>query len=153
MTITSTSVPSLHLETNKEKDAGEKKAAEELAAGKVTKEAMAKATADAATAATVIVKEAAEAAAKEAAEAEEKRLAEESAARKAAEEAAAKASAEAVAAAAAAEVAAATKPNAEGGLLRFKDAVGRKFSFPFHVRQTWVVRAPVPHSNNLEVEN
>jgi hypothetical protein len=125
-----------------EKEAAEKKAAEELAARKAAEEAVAKAAADAAAAATAVAKEAAEAVAKEAAEAAEKRLAEESAARKAAEEAAAKASA--AAEAAAAEVAAATKPKAEKKKpLRFKDAVGRKFSFPFHLCQTWAVRIPV----------
>ncbi|KAH0558806.1 hypothetical protein GP486_004551 [Trichoglossum hirsutum] len=132
-----------------EKEAAEKKAAEELAARKATEEAMAKATADAAAKATAAAKEAAEAIAKEAAEAADKRLAEESAARKAAEDAAAKASAEA--AAAAAEVAAVTKPKPEKKKpLKFKDAVGRKFSFPFHLCQTWVVRIPVSLSSNLE---
>ncbi|KAI9772249.1 MAG: hypothetical protein M1840_000998 [Geoglossum simile] len=131
-----------------EKEAAEKKAAEELAARKAAEEAVAKAAADAAAAATAVAKEAAEAVAKEAAEVAEKRLAEESAARKAAEEAAAKASA--AAEAAAAEVAAATKPKAEKKKpLRFKDAVGRKFSFPFHLCQTWAVRIPIPHLNKI----
>lgn len=34
------------------------------------------------------------------------------------------------------------KKKDSGGTIKFKDAVGRKFSFPFHLCQTWHVRAP-----------
>src|SRR5690606_3657841 len=38
------------------------------------------------------------------------------------------------------QLAAEEKKKAEKAPIRFKDAVGRKFSFPFHLCQTWNVR-------------
>ncbi|KKA16754.1 hypothetical protein T310_9633 [Rasamsonia emersonii CBS 393.64] len=105
-----------------EKAAAEKAAAEERAAAekKIAEEAAAKAKAEA-------EKKAAEDIAKAKKEAEE-------AAKKAAEEAAAAAAAEAAAAAAAA---ANNPPPEKKKPIKFKDAVGRKFSFPFHLCKTW----------------
>lgn len=63
------------------------------------------------------------------------------AAEKAAAEAAEKAAADAAAAAAAAKAEAAPAPPAEKKKpIKFKDAVGRKFSFPFELCETWTVR-------------
>lgn len=138
------------------KAAADKLAAEERAAAEkqIAAEAAARATA-------IAKKEAAEAAAEEAiraqkfaeemaanAAAEAKKAAEEAAAaaaaeaKKAAEEAAAAAAEEAkkateAAAKKAAEEAAAKPPPEKKKPIKFKDAVGRKFSFPFHLCSTW----------------
>lgn len=109
-----------------EKAAAEKAAAEERAAAekKIADEAAAKAKAEA-------EQKAAEEIAKAKKEAEE-------AAKKAVEEATAAAAAE-VAAAAAAAAAANNPPPEKQKPIKFKDAVGRKFSFPFHLCKTWQV--------------
>ncbi|WEW60120.1 hypothetical protein PRK78_005605 [Emydomyces testavorans] len=122
-----------------EKAARDKAAAEERAAAekKIAKEAAAKATAIARAEAQVEAEKLkAEAKAEvERLKAEAEQLAAEEAAKakKAAEEAAI-----AVAEAAAAATAAANKPPPEKKKpVKFKDAVGRKFSFPFHLCKTW----------------
>ena len=110
-------------EDRKAAEAAAKKIADDLAAAK--KEAAAKATTEA-------EKKAAEAAAKKEAEA----------AAKAKKEAESKAKTEADAAAAAAAAAAAKPPPPppeKKKPIKFKDAVGRKFSFPFHLCNTWEV--------------
>jgi hypothetical protein len=110
------------------KAVAEKKAAEDAvkakkAADEATKEA---------------AKMAAEEAAKIAAE-EAAKMATEGAAKIAAEGAAANAAAAAAAAASAAAAAAAAPPPEKKKPIKFKDAVGRKFSFPFHLCCTWQV--------------
>lgn len=134
------------------KEAAEKAAREEREAAekKIADEAAARATA--------IAKAEAEEKAAEAA-AKAKQDAEEAAAnaRKEAEEAAAVAAAEAAAAAAEAataeaeaKAAAAKSPPPEKKKpIKFKDAVGRKFSFPFHLCNTWAVCSPLPHSAGI----
>lgn len=97
--------------------------------------------------------EAAEKAAKEERAAHEKKIALEAAAaareeaeQKAAEEAAkAKEEAEKAAAAAVAEATASKPPPEKKKPIKFKDAVGRKFSFPFDLCSTWQVRLPIVH--------
>jgi hypothetical protein len=108
-----------------EKAAAEKAAAEERAVveKKIAEEAAAKATA--------IAK----------AEAEKKAAEDAAKAKKAAEEAAAAAAAEAAAAAAAAN----KPPPEKKKPIKFKDAVGRKFSFPFHLCNTWQVGSLFSH--------
>jgi len=140
-------------------DAADRKAAEDAAKAKADAEVAAatKATADAEASAAKAKADAEEATAKAKADAEEatakaKAEAEESAAKAkaAAEEAIAKAKAEgdealakakadAETAAAAAAASAAKPPPEKKKPLKFKDAVGRKFSFPFHLCSTWNV--------------
>jgi hypothetical protein len=144
------------------KAAADKLAAEERAAAdkKIADEAAAKATAIAraeAKAETERIKaEAENKAAEEAVKA--KKAAEEGAAKAAAEAAAAAteaanaAAAEAVAAATAAATAAARKaPLEKKKPIKFKDAVGRKFSFPFHLCNTWQVCHMLLFSSSLEL--
>lgn len=45
----------------------------------------------------------------------------------------------------------AAKKTDKGGSIKFKDAVGRKFSFPFHICQTWQVRRQWPSGRNLRL--
>jgi hypothetical protein len=122
-----------------EKDA--KREADEKAKIAAQEAAVAKAAADKAAAAKR-AKEDEELAATAAAKAKE-------AAEKAAKEAADKKEEEAAAAAkaaeakAAAEKAAAAKPKPQKPI-KFKDAVGRKFSFPFHLCKTWAVSISTP---------
>lgn len=121
------------------KEAADKIAREERAAAdlKIAEEAAARATAIAKAEAE---EQAAEAAAKAKKEAEEAAAAAAAEAAAAAAEAANAATAEAVANAKAEATAAATKPSTEKKKpIKFKDAVGRKFSFPFHLCSTWVV--------------
>ncbi|KAI1942341.1 hypothetical protein LOZ57_005365 [Ophidiomyces ophidiicola] len=139
-----------------EKAARDKAAAEERAAieKKIADEAAANATAlakaEAQAEAEVLKAEAKAEAERVKAEAEAAAAADAALAKKAAEEATAAAVAEATAAAteaanartaeavAAATAAAAAKPPPEKKKpLKFKDAVGRKFSFPFHLCNTW----------------
>jgi hypothetical protein len=130
------------------KEAADRKAAEDAAKAKADAEVAAatKATADAEASAAKAKADAEEATAKAKAEAEEsaakaKAAAEEAIAKAKAEgdEALAKAKADADAAAAAAAAAAAKPPPEKKKPLKFKDAVGRKFSFPFHLCSTWNV--------------
>jgi len=116
-----------------EKEAAEKAAREERAAAekKIIDEAAARATA-------IAKAEAEKKAAEEAAKA--KKVAEEAAAAVAEAAAAAREAANAAAAEAVAAAAAAAKPPPEKKKpIKFKDAVGRKFSFPFHLCCTWEV--------------
>ena len=126
------------------KEAADRKAAEDAAKAKADAEVAAatKATADAEASAAKAKADAEEATAKAKAEADEsaakaKAAAEEAIAKAKAEgdEALAKAKADAEAAAAAA----AKPPPEKKKPLKFKDAVGRKFSFPFHLCSTWNV--------------
>lgn len=152
------------------KAAADKLAAEERAAAekKIADEAAAKATAlareeaalEAAEEAIRAQKAAEEMAAAAAADA--KKAAEEAAAlaaaeaKKAAEEAAAAAAAEAKKAAE--EAAAKAPPPEKKKPIKFKDAIGRKFSFPFHLCSTWQVCYPkisgvIIHSYTFSIGN
>lgn len=126
------------------KEAADRKAAEDAAKAKADADVAAatKATADAEASAAKAKADAEEASAKAKAEAEAntakaKAAAEEAIAKAKAEgdEALAKAKADAEAAAAAA----AKPPPEKKKPLKFKDAVGRKYSFPFHLCSTWNV--------------
>lgn len=132
------------------KEAAAKKATEDAAAQaaadkKVADEIAAAASAAAAAATEVAEKKAAEKAAEEAAKAAEEAAKNKAAADEAAEAAAAAAAVTAAATAAAAAAAAATPPppppppEEKKKPIKFKDAVGRKFSFPFHLCNTWMV--------------
>ena len=112
--------------------------AKEAAAQQALKDAAAKAEADKQRAEEIAAASAAAAAAaKEEVEAEYKAAAEKA---KADKEAADKAAAEAAAAAAAA--APPPPPKEKDKPLKFQDAIGRKFSFPFHLCNTWSVSRP-----------
>ena len=120
--------------------------AREAAAKKAEEDKIAKAEADKKMAGEIAA--AASAAAAAATEEAEKKAAEEAAKSKAEAEAAkSKAEAEAAAAASAAALAAAAAtpppppppPEEKKKPIKFKDAVGRKFSFPFHLCNTWEV--------------
>lgn len=130
------------------KEAADRKAAQDAAKAKADAEvaAASKTAADAEAAAAKAKVDAEEATAKAKADAEgatskAKAEAEEAIAKAKAEgeEALAKAKADAEAAAAAAAAAAAKPPPEKKKPLKFKDAVGRKFSFPFHLCNTWHV--------------
>jgi hypothetical protein len=118
-----------------EKAAADKVAAEERAAAdkKIADEAAAKATA--------IAK----------AEAEKKAAEDAVKAKKAAEEAAAIAAAEAKKAAEEAAAAANIPQLEKKKPIKFKDAVGRKFSFPFHLCSTWQVSSLSPKPGLAQV--
>lgn len=128
-----------------EQEAAEQAAREERAAyeKKITEEAAARARAEA-------EQKAAEEAAKAKQEAEEAAAAAAAEAAAAATEAANAAAAEAVAAATAAAAAAASPPPPEKKKpIKFKDAIGRKFSFPFDLCCTWQVMPIPPHASSV----
>jgi len=122
------------------KEAAAKKAAEDAAAKAASDKKIAEDIAAAASAAAAAATEEAE---KRAADEKAKDKAEaEAAADKAAKEAAEKKAAEEAAAAAAAAAVPPPPPPApeeKKKPIKFKDAVGRKFSFPFHLCNTWTV--------------
>ncbi|KAK2768792.1 hypothetical protein FQN54_000648 [Arachnomyces sp. PD_36] len=136
-----------------ERAAADKKIAEEAAA-QATAIAKAEAEERAAEAAAKAKQEAEEAAAAARKEAEEAAAAAAAEAAAAAAEAANAATAEAVAAAAAEATAAATKPPPpeKKKPIKFKDAVGRKFSFPFHLCNTWAGMEELIRQAFLHVE-
>ncbi|KAL8942371.1 MAG: hypothetical protein Q9216_001691 [Gyalolechia sp. 2 TL-2023] len=117
--------------------------AKEAAAKKAAQDAAAKAEADKkiaddiAAAAAAAAAAATEEAEKKAAEKEAAKAADDAAKAKAAVEEAEKKAAEAAAAAAAAPPPPPPPPEERKKPIRFKDAVGRKFSFPFHLCNTW----------------